>query len=147
MGVGMRTRIPKQQIELLGQVPLFSGCTQGELRTLAQLGTQLSVEAGHVLTQQGKPGSEFFMVLSGTASVIKQKREVDRLKEGAYFGELAILHGGIRNATVTAATDMELMVLDAREFRSVLMTNPTIGLKMLSALAERLEDVDSQVTN
>ena len=67
-----------------------------------------SVEAGHVLTQQGKPGSEFFMVLSGTASVTKKKSEVGRLKEGGYFGELAILHGGIRNATVTAATDMEL---------------------------------------
>jgi len=143
----MRTRIPKQQIELLGKVPLFAGCTQAELRILAQLGTQVSVEAGHVLTVQGKPGSEFFMVLSGTASVTKKKREVDRLKAGAYFGELAILHGGIRNATVTAATEMELMVLDAREFRSVLMTNPTIGLKMLAGLAERLEDVDSQVTN
>jgi CRP-like cAMP-binding protein len=143
----MRTRIPRQQIELLGKVPLFSGCNQSELRALAQFGTQVSIEAGHVLTQQGKPGSEFFMVLSGTASVTKKKREVERLKAGAYFGELAILHGGIRNATVTAATDMELMVLDAREFRSVLMTNPTIGLKMLSGLAERLEGADSHVTN
>jgi voltage-gated potassium channel len=141
----MRTRIPKQQIDLLGKVPLFAGCTQGELRALAQLGTQVTVEAGHVLTQQGKPGSEFFMVLSGVASVTKKKREVDRLKAGAYFGELAILHGGIRNATVTAATEMELMVLDAREFRSVLMTTPTIGLKMLAGLAQRLEEVNSQV--
>jgi CRP-like cAMP-binding protein len=147
MGVGMRSRIPRQQIDLLGQVPLFSGCTQAQLRTLAQLGTHISIEEGHVLTQQGKPGSEFFLVLSGTASVKKGKREIDQLKAGDYFGELAILHGGIRNASVAAASDMELLVLDAREFRSVLMTTPTIGIKMLAMLAERLEQADARATN
>jgi CRP-like cAMP-binding protein len=143
----MRTRIPKQQIDFLGKVPLFSGCSQSELRTLAQLGTQITVEPGHVLTQQSKPGSEFFMVLEGTASCQKNKREVKQFKAGNYFGELAILHGGFRTATVVALTEMELLVLDAREFRSVLMTNPTIGLKMLMRLAERLEEADSSVTN
>jgi CRP/FNR family cyclic AMP-dependent transcriptional regulator len=147
MGVGMRSRIPRQHIEMLGQVPLFSGCTQPQLRALAQLGTHITAEAGHVLTQQGKPGSEFFLVLSGTASVKKSKREIDQLKAGDYFGELAILHGGIRNASVTAATDMELLVLDAREFRSVLMTTPTIGVKMLALLAERLEEADARASN
>jgi CRP-like cAMP-binding protein len=143
----MRTRIPKQQIDLLGQVPLFAGCSQSELRTLAQLGTHINVEAGHVLTKQGSPGSEFFLVLSGTATCKKGRREVTRFKEGSYFGELALLHGGYRTATVEAVTDMELLVLDAREFRSVLMTTPTIGLKMLSRLAERLEEADASYSN
>jgi CRP-like cAMP-binding protein len=138
----MRTRIPKRQIELLGKVPLFSACSQGELRSVAQLGTQISAKPGAVLTTQGKPGREFFLVLEGTASCKVGKREVKRFSAGNYFGELALLHGGYRNATIEAVTPMELLVLDAREFRSMLMTDPTIGLKMLARIAERLEEAD-----
>ena len=66
---------------------------------------------------------------------------------GGYFGELALLQGGIRTADVVAETDMELLVLDAREFRSMLVTTPAISLKMLARLAERLADADSHYSN
>ncbi len=66
---------------------------------------------------------------------------------GGYFGELALLHGGIRTADVVAETDMELLVLDAREFKSMLATTPAISLKMLARLAERLADADSHYSN
>ena len=143
----MRTRIPKQQIELLGGVSLFSACSQSELRSIAQLVTPIGADPGAVLTRQGKPGREFFLVLEGTASCKVGKREVKRFSAGSYFGELALLHGGYRNATVEAVTPMELLVMDAREFRSVLMANPTIGLKMLARLAERLAEADAQYTD
>ena len=74
-------------------------------------------------------------------------KEVNRFGPGGYFGELALLHGGLRTADVVAATPMELLVLDAREFRSMLMTTPSIGVKMLAHLAERLTEADAQYTN
>ena len=109
----MRQRIPKQQIDLLKAVPLFSGCSQGELRSIAQLGTPVDAEKGEFLTAQGSAGREFFLVLSGIASCRVGKREVAEFTTGGYFGELALLHGGIRTADVVAETDMELLVLDA----------------------------------
>ncbi|HEY1831514.1 MAG TPA: cyclic nucleotide-binding domain-containing protein [Acidimicrobiales bacterium] len=143
----MRHRVPKQQVDLLGQVPLFSGCSQGELRAIAQLGTPVSAEAGTVLTKKGKPGSEFFLVLDGVASCRIGRREVAEFTTGGYFGELALLHGGIRTADVVAETDMELLVLDSREFRSMLMTTPSIGVKMLARLSQRLALADSRYSD
>ncbi len=143
----MRSRIPKQQIDLLKEVPLFAACSQSELRNVAQLGTPVTVGKGEVLTAKGSPGREFFLVLSGIASCRLGKREVAEFTTGGYFGELALLYGGIRTADVVAETDMDLLVLDAREFRSMLMTTPGIGVKMLARLAERLADADAHYTN
>jgi CRP-like cAMP-binding protein len=128
-------------------VPLFSGCSQGELRTIAQLGTPISVEKGEVLTTAGAVGAEFFLVLSGVASCRLGRRQVDQFTSGGYFGELALLHGGIRTADVVALTDMELLVLDRREFKAMLLTTPQIGVKMLDRLADRLADADAHYTN
>jgi CRP/FNR family transcriptional regulator, cyclic AMP receptor protein len=143
----MRSRIPREQIELLHEVPLFSNCTQSELRAIAQLGTPVAAEEGAYLTQIGQPGREFFLVLEGTASCLVRNKEVRRFTPGNYFGELALLHGGLRTADVVAETPMDLLVFDAREFRSMLMTTPSIGVKMLARLAERLTDVDAQYTD
>jgi CRP-like cAMP-binding protein len=143
----MRTRIPKQQIDLLGAVPLFSSCSQGELRSVAQLGTPVNIEQGEVLISKGMPGREFFLVLSGVATCRLGKREVAQFTEGGYFGELALLHGGVRTADVVAETPMQLLVLDSREFRSMLTTTPSIGVKMLARLAERLADADAHYSD
>ena len=143
----MRHRIPKSQVDLLKAVPLFSGCSQSELRSIAQLCTPVSIEQGMLLTAKGSVGREFFLVLSGIASCRLGKREVAEFTRGGYFGELALLQGGIRTADVVAETDMELLVLDAREFKSMLATTPAISLKMLARLAERLADADSHYSN
>jgi CRP-like cAMP-binding protein len=139
----MRSRIPKEHIDLLKTVPLFSSCTHGERREIAQLGTPIFAEEGAYLTEYGQPGNEFFLVLEGVASCRVRKKEVNRFEPGSYFGELALLHGGIRTADVIAVTPMELVVFDAREFRSLLMTTPSIGVKMLAHLAELLTDMET----
>jgi CRP-like cAMP-binding protein len=143
----MAGRIPSNQIEFLAAVPLFSGCSRHELRAIAQLGTPVDAEEGAYLTEEGKPGREFFLVLDGVASCRVRNKEVTRFRTGGYFGELALLHGGIRTADVVAVTPMELLVFDAREFRSMLMTTPSIGVKMLTNLAQRLEQAVSQYTH
>jgi CRP/FNR family cyclic AMP-dependent transcriptional regulator len=138
-----RRRIPRQQIDLLKAVPLFAGCSHSELRSIAQLGSPVEVEKGEVLTTQGSLGREFFLVLSGIASCRLGTRQIAEFTMGGYFGELALLHGGIRTADVVAETDMELLVLDAREFKAMLATAPAISVKMLARLAERLADADA----
>ena len=143
----MRSRIPKKQVDLLKAVPLFSSCSQGEVRSIAALGTPVAVDEGTYLTQRGHPGREFFLVLDGEASCRVGRKEVARFASGDYFGELALLHGGVRTADVVAATPMVLLVFDAREFRSLLMTTPTISVKMLAHVAERLEEAISEYSD
>ena len=143
----MRNRIPKEQVELLRAVPLFSTCSESEIRSIAKLGTPVDVDDGDYLTRQGEPGREFFLVLDGVASCRVRKREVRRFRAGGYFGELALLSGGMRTADVVAVTPMVLLVLDAREFRSMLMTTPKIGVKMLAYVAARLAEADAQYTD
>jgi len=143
----MRSRIPREQIDLLKAVPLFSSCSHSEVRTIASLGTPVDVAEGTYLTRRGQPGREFFLVLDGEASCRVGRKEVTRFSSGDYFGELALLHGGIRTADVVAATPMTLLVFDAREFRSLLMTTPTISVKMLAHVAERLEEANAQYSD
>lgn len=145
-GCAVRERIPKQQIELLKEVPIFSGCSQKELRAIAQLGSTARVEAGTVLTTRGRSGSEFFLVLDGVAACCVGRREVRRFGPGDFFGEMALLYGGVRTADVVAMSDMQLLALNSREFRSMLMTTPVIDIKMLANLAQRLSEADDAYT-
>ena len=142
----MRGRIPNQQIEFLKGVPLFSSCTREELRAIAQLGTTVEVEDGAVLTKKGKPGHEFFLVLEGVASCRVGRREVRRFGPGEFFGEMALLYGGVRSADVVATSEMRLLALSSREFKSMLTTTPYVGIKMLANLAERLSEADKAYT-
>ncbi len=133
----MASSIPSQVIAMLGAVPLFSACSKQELRTIASLGTEIEAKAGRKLAVQGKPGLEFFLILEGHA-----RAEVDGVPAldfgpGDFFGEMALIDHGPRHATVTALTPMRLLVLDAREFNSLLETSPSIVKKLLFAFASR----------
>lgn len=142
----MRGGIPKRQIDLLKAVPLFSSCSQNELRAIAQLGSKIYPEAGAFLTKKGKVGHEFFLVLEGIAACRVGRREVRHFGPGEYFGEMALLYGGVRTADVIATSEMVLLNLDAREFKTMLRASPEIGIKMLANLAERLSDATDTYT-
>ncbi len=143
----MHGGISKKQLDLLKAVPIFSACSQRELRTIAHLVTEVDAEEGAYLTLRGKPGRQFFLVLEGVASCRVGRREVRQFGPGDFFGEMALLYSGVRSADVVALSDMRLLVLDSREFRSMLMTTPTIGVKMLSNLAQRLRESDDAYTS
>lgn len=134
----MRSRVPKRELEMLAEVPLFSLCTQRELRDVARLGTPVDVPPGRVLTKQGGPGREFFLVLEGRAECTVGNKKVAVFGPGDYFGELALIEGSPRTATVTAVTPMTVLVLDGREFSTLLAAAPSIAPKMLTELARRL---------
>lgn len=139
----MRDRIARRELDMLAAVPLFSSCSQSELRQIARLGTPVPVAAGTVLTAEGRPGREFFLVIEGAADCSIGDVHAASFGPGDFFGELSLLDGGPRTATVTAESDMEVLVLDAREFSSLLAASPSITGKVLATLARRLRAADA----
>jgi CRP/FNR family transcriptional regulator, cyclic AMP receptor protein len=126
------------KVELLKKVPLFAGCSKTELTQLAKTADELDVREGTVLTREGKSGREFFVLISGTAKVTKNGRKVADLGSGDWLGEIALLTDSPRTATVTATSAIDLLVITDRGFRTVVETMPSIALKVLSSVGERL---------
>jgi CRP-like cAMP-binding protein len=126
------------KIELLKRVPLFAGCSKAELRELAKTADELDIREGTVLTREGRTAKEFFVLVDGTAQVTKSGKEVAELKAGDWFGEIALITDSPRTATVTATSPVDVLVITDRRFRSVVETMPSIALKVLSCVGERL---------
>ena len=133
----MARGVPKAVIEMLRAVPLLSACSTAELRDVANLGTQLPMPDGRVLIEQGKPGREFFLLTAGKARCLVDGIEVAQFGPGDFFGEMALLERGPRQATVVVDGPAEVLVLDGREFDRLLDTAPSIARKLLKAVAER----------
>jgi CRP/FNR family transcriptional regulator, cyclic AMP receptor protein len=127
----------------LSDVPLFSGCSKKDLQRLAKAADQLHVASGTVLTREGDVGREAFILLEGTAEVRRDGEVVAELGPGAHVGELSLLDGGPRTATVTATSEVELLVLSRGAFNGVLDEIPTLAHKLLVSLAKRLRDAEA----
>ena len=127
--------------KVIAEIPIFSSCNKKELRAITRLLSSLRVSAGEVLTTQGDDGREFMIIESGTAVVRRNDRKVGTMGPGDFFGELAMLAGVARTATVVAETDMVIDVLNQREFSSLLSQNPAIASKIyLTAIRRLYED-------
>ena len=128
-----------ERVKLLSGVWLFERCTKKELAAIARMATPVIVEQGRVLAKEGTPGQEFVVVVEGTASATSRGEEVGQIGPGSFFGELALLDGGPRTATVRALTPMLVLVLDRSEFNHLVdRAIPSVGRKMLVTIAERL---------
>lgn len=123
---------------------IFSGCSDRELRTIARECEEIVVPVGRVLCEAGTVGREFFVILSGMASVQRNGRKVATLVVGDYFGELALLDRRPRSATVVSASEMDLLVLDQKRFNGLLDSIPALSRKMLAATATRLREADAK---
>jgi CRP/FNR family transcriptional regulator, cyclic AMP receptor protein len=132
-------------IEHLGRVSLFSACSKDELRKLSRRTTDIPVPEGHVLVKEGERGLEFFVIVNGRAKVTRRGRRVGEVGPGDFFGELALLIDADRNATVTALTPMEAIVLSRREFEAALSDAPRMTRKIMTGMAARLAEFDSRV--
>lgn len=131
----------------LREVSIFSELSKKELKSVSRLMTQLSVKDGRELTRQGEPGREFLIILEGTAVVRRDGRKVADLGPGDFLGELAVLSGAPRTATVVATSDMVLEALNRREFMAVLDESPKLAKKILIGAVKRLQDLDSSKTS
>jgi CRP-like cAMP-binding protein len=129
-------------VEHIAAVPMFYACSRRELQAISRLATELEVPAGKLLTEQGKPGQEFMIVLSGTAVATRDGVKVAAFGPGDFFGEIALLDPGLRTATVVAETPMQLAVVGQREFGEILDEVPALASKIMRGLARRLRAVD-----
>lgn len=130
-------------IELLSQVPLFSACSKKELQQLARRAEDRHVPAGTVIVREGAAGDAFYVIVSGQAEVDRHGTVVATIGPGNFFGDLALLDRAPRNATVTAKTDMDLIVLGQREFSAMLDEAGGFARKLLVGLAHRLREMDA----
>jgi len=129
-------------LEHLAKVRLFSSCSDKDLQKIAKASDEVAIDAGRVLVEQGTTGRECYVILEGSASVERNGVRVTTLGPGDPFGELALLDGGPRTATVTAETPMKVLVLGQREFAGVLDEVPGLAHKVMASLAQRIRELD-----
>jgi CRP-like cAMP-binding protein len=131
-------------VDELAKVPLFSTCSKAELQAIGRATDELTLGAGRVLCEQGGMGREAFVIVDGEAEVRRNNRRVAALGPGDCVGELALLDRQPRTATVTASTDLRVLVIGAREFEALLATAPSIMHKLLGSLGARLRGLDTK---
>ena len=122
---------------------LFTGCNRLERKNLGRLGTSVTVGAGTTLTPEGRSGNEFFVVRDGEALCTVRGSERAHFQRGDFFGEMALLDGGPRTATVKAKTSMDLVVYSLTEFRTMLDTSASVRKHLLVEMSRRLRVADA----
>jgi CRP-like cAMP-binding protein len=128
----------------LANVPLFRACSKQDLRNIARLADYDTCGPGETVVRQGRRGNELFVIVNGEAEVSRDGTAVAALKAGDYFGELAVLHPAPRTATVTATTDLEVLIVTARELAILLSDVPLFARKLLAGMAGRIQEADDR---
>ena len=126
------------KVELLKRVPLFSRLDKKALQDVAHIADQLDLPAGKEMATEGDRGREFFVLLNGEADVTKGGEHVNTMRKGDFFGEIALVTKMPRTATVTATSDVDVLVITERDFDALLKRSPEIGRCVAEALAERV---------
>jgi CRP-like cAMP-binding protein len=131
-----------KKVELIRHVPLFAHCSKKELAQVASLADEVDLPEGKEIIRQGERGREFFVLLEGSADVIRDGRKIATLSDGDFAGEMALVSRRPRNATVKTTTPVRSLVVTDQAFRSLMRNSDEIHLKVLEALAERIEPTD-----
>ncbi|MGO9876591.1 MAG: Crp/Fnr family transcriptional regulator [Acidimicrobiia bacterium] len=131
-------------MDLLRRVWLFEQCSQRELDVLQSATTEIEVPTGKPLTRQGEHGREFVVIVEGKAVVTRDATEIAVLGPGSFFGEMSLLDGKPRTATVTTTERTRVLVLTTAAFNGVVTTMPSVDRKMLIVLAGRLRDIETK---
>ncbi|HZT93416.1 MAG TPA: cyclic nucleotide-binding domain-containing protein [Gaiellaceae bacterium] len=128
------------KIELLKRVPLFERCSKRELEEIAMLADELQLPDARNLTKQGASGWEFIILVEGEADVVRGVRKVNELGPGDFVGEIALVSGKPRTATVRTRGPARVLVVNASAFRTLMRDVPSIKDKVLAAVTARIPD-------
>ena len=137
----------RQRVAQLSKVPLFANCSKRELSRLLTLARTETVDAGHTLFVEGAPSSNLYVIVSGTAAVKRNGRRIGRAGPGDVVGELGVILGGPRTATVLAETPIEWLVLDQASLRTAIDEVPGLGWHLLQSVAARLDQASKRTSS
>lgn len=126
------------KIELLKRVPLFERCSKNELARIAALADELDLPSARNLTREGEGGWEFIVLVEGEADVVSKGRKLNELGPGDFVGEISLVTGRPRTATVRTRGPARILVLAATGFRTLMHEVPSIQDKVLAAVTARL---------
>jgi CRP-like cAMP-binding protein len=129
-------------VEILAGVPLFAGLSTRHLKRIRDIGGEARYMAGAPLVKEGDEGDTFFVILEGMAKVTVGKRTVHQLLPGDYFGEISLLDGGMRSASVISDTPVRVLVIERKAFMRLLEQENAITLVMLEGLARTIRRAD-----
>jgi len=129
----------------LERVPLFSGLDEEELRRVAELSRIAEAPAGTVVTQIGEPGDSFFIIIDGAVAVRTPVGTDRQLQPGDFFGEMSLLDGEPRSATIVATTDLRLLIVDRSHFWRLLDETPDLVRRILTILSRRVRRLEQTV--
>jgi CRP-like cAMP-binding protein len=133
----------KDRIASLSRSPLFADLSQRDLRRVARATEMYQYDNGTVIVREGAASEGFFVILKGSAKVTRGGRTIRRLGEGDFFGEIGVLDGGPRTATVSADGPVHALVLLRKELRTLLIAEPTVAYRILRGAAKRLRQFES----
>ncbi len=132
---------------MLRKVPLFASLSKRDLTKLAGAATEVVLDAGSTLMREGEPGDACWVVAHGTVSIRRKRRTVTHLVPGDVVGEMALLYGAPRTATVIADERCILLALDREAFRAILAHSPDLALALLEVMSQRLHALAEQPTD
>jgi protein phosphatase len=128
-------------VEHLQGVPWFAECTDGQLAEIARLAERLWVQDGEVILREGRLGRELYIILEGTVVVTRAGRTVNHWGPGDYFGELGAIDAAPRSATVTATSDLDVLIIGPRELDAMMLI-PGFRNALLNGMSRRIRDGD-----
>jgi CRP-like cAMP-binding protein len=131
-------------LDHLASIPLFAALPKKDLQKIAKASDEVTVEVGRSIVEEGRPGHEAYVIVEGDADVLRNGSSIASLSAGDHFGELALLDGGPRTATVVAITPMRLLVLGQREFSGTLDEVPGLAHKLMATMATLIRQMDEK---
>ena len=134
-------------IDCLEEVNLLEGCSRRQLRAIAKISKVVEVPRGTMLARSGDPGDEFFLILDGAAHVEVSPRKRSKLGPGQYFGEMRLLDGEPRSATVVADTPLRLLVIKRRNFSTLLREAPDLAQSLMATLSRRVRHAEASLAD
>jgi len=122
----------------LSTVPLFEGLPPRHLKRLRDICQVVDYMPGHSVVREGEPGDSFYVIVSGQAKVTSKGRTIRRMMPGEHFGEIALLDGGDRTATVETETPMRLLEIRRNAFTKLVRAEPLIAVGLLKGIAHMI---------
>jgi CRP/FNR family cyclic AMP-dependent transcriptional regulator len=133
--------------DTLRAIPLFEGMSDRSIEAIDGLAAPIAFQAGETLVREGEPGETFLIILEGSATVARDGATIRTLGAGDFLGEISLLDGGLRTATVTADTEVRGLVIDRDGFRRLMDDFPVVRLDIVAALTQRLRSRAPEITD